>query len=443
MTFISYAQNFEDLMLFRALKGIEHGFYIDIGAGHPTENSVTHAFYRMGWKGINVEPVDSFYNELCNARPNDINIKKAISSYIGTIELNLSTDSGLSTINNDFADLHRKSGFHFERVTVPCTTLDDICAEFGVQTVHFLKIDVEGSEEHVIEGFSFDRVRPWILVIESTIPSTAIGNSDRWEKKVIDKDYRFAYFDGLNKFYIAREQLELEKFFKTPPNIFDGAITHAFFESQQNLHAIQEEYRQKNLEWETARNGFESIVNALKEENASASDTCGQLNEENMELKDGIAQHTLRIESLEKELNHFILKEKLLIDQLSLLSSTEGTRLEMPEIAALKNRIETMEEEIRKIYATLSWKLTTPLRHLKKHFLASFRKCSGSTVPNSRWLKGLKKLNPVTFLLKRLPRSQKSLPDLLNPGVPRHMTDAAKTVYIELEKNIKCNENTH
>jgi len=32
MTFISYAQNFEDVMLYRTLKHIEKGFYIDVGA---------------------------------------------------------------------------------------------------------------------------------------------------------------------------------------------------------------------------------------------------------------------------------------------------------------------------------------------------------------------------------------------------------------------------
>jgi hypothetical protein len=31
MPFVSHAQNFEDLMLWRALKHIDRGFYIDVG----------------------------------------------------------------------------------------------------------------------------------------------------------------------------------------------------------------------------------------------------------------------------------------------------------------------------------------------------------------------------------------------------------------------------
>ena len=42
--FKSYAQNFEDLMLYRALGHLERGFYIDIGAQHPKIDSVSKAF---------------------------------------------------------------------------------------------------------------------------------------------------------------------------------------------------------------------------------------------------------------------------------------------------------------------------------------------------------------------------------------------------------------
>ena len=53
---ISYAQNFEDVILWRALRDVPNGFYIDIGAGHPVADSVTMHFYEHGWRGINVEP---------------------------------------------------------------------------------------------------------------------------------------------------------------------------------------------------------------------------------------------------------------------------------------------------------------------------------------------------------------------------------------------------
>ena len=41
---VTYAQNFEDVTLRRALGDIEKGFYVDIGGYHPTSHSVLNTF---------------------------------------------------------------------------------------------------------------------------------------------------------------------------------------------------------------------------------------------------------------------------------------------------------------------------------------------------------------------------------------------------------------
>ena len=70
--FVSYAQNFEDVMLHRALRHVTKGFYIDIGADHPTDLSVTKAFYERHWRGINVEPLASSHAHFVRERPGDV-----------------------------------------------------------------------------------------------------------------------------------------------------------------------------------------------------------------------------------------------------------------------------------------------------------------------------------------------------------------------------------
>jgi len=42
--------------------------------------------------------------------------------------------------------------------------------------IHFLKIDVQGSESDVLRGCDFVRYRPWIVVIEATEPLSAIAS---------------------------------------------------------------------------------------------------------------------------------------------------------------------------------------------------------------------------------------------------------------------------
>src|SRR5262245_34491258 len=73
MAFVSYAQNLEDVMLWRALHHVDAGFYIDVGAWSPDVDSVTRAFSERGWRGINVEPSPHYFNQLVERRPADIN----------------------------------------------------------------------------------------------------------------------------------------------------------------------------------------------------------------------------------------------------------------------------------------------------------------------------------------------------------------------------------
>lgn len=67
--FVSYAQNCEDVILWRALRHVEHGFYIDAGANDPDMDSVTKAFYERGWRGINIEPIEEWHERLKAHRP--------------------------------------------------------------------------------------------------------------------------------------------------------------------------------------------------------------------------------------------------------------------------------------------------------------------------------------------------------------------------------------
>src|SRR5665811_1404967 len=100
MTFISYAQNLEDVMLWRVLKHIDQGYYIDIGAAWPNEHSITKAFYDHGWHGINVEPNPVFFHQLEESRPRDQNLCLAVSDSEGSMVMNFLEGTGLSTLND-------------------------------------------------------------------------------------------------------------------------------------------------------------------------------------------------------------------------------------------------------------------------------------------------------------------------------------------------------
>jgi len=223
--FVSYAQNREDVVLFRALRDVKCGFYIDVGAHDPDVDSVTKAFYDRGWQGINVEPVAYWYQRLAAARPRDINLKVAIASEACQLVLHEVQGTGLSTIDESVAAAHhRNSGFSVRAQTVPALPLSQICQEHGVREIHFLKVDVEGAERAVLESMDLGELRPWIVVVEAVDPVNHAPTHDSWEPLLLAAGYEFALFDGLNRFYFDQGKPFLRWKLSAPANVLDNYI---------------------------------------------------------------------------------------------------------------------------------------------------------------------------------------------------------------------------
>jgi len=110
MPFISYSQNREDVMLWRALKHVSKGSYIDIGAWDPVQDSVSKGFYDLGWRGINIEPTTEYAKKLREYRADEIIIEKAVSNINGTTHIYEILDTGLSTLNEEIATQHTTTG---------------------------------------------------------------------------------------------------------------------------------------------------------------------------------------------------------------------------------------------------------------------------------------------------------------------------------------------
>ncbi len=250
MTFISYAQNLEDVILWRALKDVDGGFYIDAGAAWPEIDSVTKSFYDRGWRGINIEPNPSFQKKLRHERPRDINVEKALGDREGTPQIYILENTGLSTMDATIAKKHRNIA-HTEPLTVQVTTLNQVWKEHVPQgqAVHFLKLDIEGLEEQVIREFNWEQHRPWIVVVEATEPMSHTPAHKSWEKVLIEKNYLLVYNDGLNRFYLAQEHKGLAPRFQHPPNVFDEYVLNREQEARMRAESleIEVEYIKRRL----------------------------------------------------------------------------------------------------------------------------------------------------------------------------------------------------
>lgn len=243
MSFISYAQNFEDVMLWRALKHIKNGFYIDVGAAGPDQHSVTKCFYSMGWRGINIEPNPEFNQLLKKQRQKDINLRLAVGDRNASMMMKFIPDTGVLTAIESIATTCRASEWTFKEDEIELTTLATVCKQYleRGQSIHFLKVDVEGGEEAALLGNDWTLFRPWIVVVASILPLTQTESHESWEPVLLNADYSFAYADGLNRFYVAQEHSELLQAFRFPPNVFDDFILSSQLELQEAEHWYRQE----------------------------------------------------------------------------------------------------------------------------------------------------------------------------------------------------------
>lgn len=239
---ISFAQNGEDVRLRRIFGDRPHGCYVDVGACDPVELSITKHFYDLGWTGINFEPSPQSYTKLVEGRPLDINLNLGVGDRTGELTFFQGHDaaSALSTMVAAEAEQHERRGFSFERLMVPVVTLAAALAEHlgAGRSIDFMSIDVEGYEREVIQGNDWNRFRPRVVIIEAVRPLSTQPSHDRWEQLVLDAGYLFVTFDGLNRYYVRREDEDLGPRLAISPNVFDRYIPWVY---QKQIDALEEQ----------------------------------------------------------------------------------------------------------------------------------------------------------------------------------------------------------
>lgn len=264
--FVSFAQNGEDVILNRVLADIEVGSYIEVGANHPTIDSVSRSFYNRGWSGIAIEPSPVFASLFRDERPRDTVIEAAAtSSTLANITLHLIADTGLSTVVDKISRVHADHGFAVTDVVVPTVRLDDAIRANGLAgaDIHFLMIDTEGAEFQVLSSIDLAAIRPWILIIEATAPGTTTPTHDAWEHLVVDAGYVYCQFDGLSRYYVAQEKYsDLGAKLSYPVCIFDDFDT---------LWKLDMEARIKDLQGQLSNSENEKRETRLKLETITAS----------------------------------------------------------------------------------------------------------------------------------------------------------------------------
>ncbi len=354
-------QNFEDIVLWRVLKDVEGGCYVDVGACDPVLDSISWSFYERGWRGALIEPVPSVAALLRKRRPEDITIEAAAGTKSGTGTLFVSEPVGNSTLSRDVAERLAAAGNAFSEITVRIATLDELLGDAGFdgRTIHFCTIDVEGSEADVLAGFDLVRWRPWILVVEATEPNQPRASARLWERYVIEAGYRFCLFDGLNRFYVHPHKADdFAEELSYPACVFDAPFYRAVSAAR------------RGIELERIAFGASRRADEFERAASEASRRSGDL--------ERIASEASR---RSKELERIASEAISRADQLEEISSR--VFLIERENAALAARASEAMAELSAVRATVSWRVTRPLRVVRGRQLNRVRRrASASAQPS-------------------------------------------------------------
>jgi FkbM family methyltransferase len=207
---LSYTQNLEDYHLSLAFGGQQRGTYIDVGAGHPIADNVSFWFYERGWQGIVVEPQAELAALYPRLRPRDIVVSGLVGRRSGEADFHqVERLHGLSTTQARHAEQARALGAEVITQRLPVVTLAELCERYVVAPIDFLKVDVEGAEADVLFGGDWQKFRPRLVLVEAVAPGSGEPAWQDWEPFLIAQGYRFALFDTLNRFYVAREHPDI------------------------------------------------------------------------------------------------------------------------------------------------------------------------------------------------------------------------------------------
>ncbi len=213
--YLSFAQNFEDIILYNMLKNVpsKDVRWIDVGANDPINISVTKFFSIRGGYGINIEPQVKYQESYKSDRPNDISLCVGIGEKRG--ELSLYGEGTGASFDKSNEQRDRSC------TIVPILTLKDICTEYctkenGFENVHIMKIDVEGWEYQCLLGMDFNIIKPWIIVME-----TDENSYKNWEYILTDNGYVLLGDDGVNRYYLYKDIRNRVDEYKSRQEIID------------------------------------------------------------------------------------------------------------------------------------------------------------------------------------------------------------------------------
>jgi len=208
-----YSQEGQDKFLdTQIFKGSRNHVFVDIGAhnGVTISNSLFFEQTR-NWTGLLVEPLPDVFEELVRNRPNTPAERCAVSEVEGNVQF--LKVSGYSEMTSGIVDHYdprhrmriqnevRTMGGDSTIINVPSYRLSSLLEKHGLSHVHYLSIDVEGSEFSVLKSIDFSKVFIDVIGFENNYNDV----SEPIVRYLQEKGYRRIPCSGVDIFMIHKD----------------------------------------------------------------------------------------------------------------------------------------------------------------------------------------------------------------------------------------------
>jgi FkbM family methyltransferase len=191
------SQQDEERLVCEFFFGAPTGFFVEVGANHPTLRSQSWHLEQTGWTGVLIEPQPDLAAFLAFARTAKVFAVACSSPDNAGRSLPLHVAGPLSALDRSLMAPGARPGY---TIMVPTRTLDEILEEAQAPVpIDLLSIDVEGHELEVLRGFDLKRWKPRLILLEDHV-----ANLER-HHFLTANDYRLVRRLGNNGWYVPQD----------------------------------------------------------------------------------------------------------------------------------------------------------------------------------------------------------------------------------------------
>jgi FkbM family methyltransferase len=167
-----YSHANEEVIIRHFFQGRRGGFFVDVGCGHPIEDSNTFFLEKhLEWTGFGVDALPEMGRKWARQRLASKFFNFIVTDHAGALEPFYRVELRARDISSIKKPKRDPGGgtVQSEEIMVPTVTLTKLLDDNGISKIDFLSMDIEGAEPLALAGFDVERFKPALACVEAKV----------------------------------------------------------------------------------------------------------------------------------------------------------------------------------------------------------------------------------------------------------------------------------